>query len=729
MKLAAPKINIQSVSFLFSCSTALLFFLIASGSLSFWKVSTVQDIPSLRFTLPVFLVLLISCFAWFKKTKSQIVFSNSGFLFSLIVVFLTDWFTRRYNFFLGAEMRGEIILFSVLGYVYWYRLRNSRVWKWLLAFLVIALIGSFYVSSGGYLLFSDDHPVFFYRLSLLKENFPNIPVYTTLWSAGRDTMHLFATGCLNVFLLLLPVIYLFDLSSSYNWIVSALLFVGVPTSVMFASRLSGFNKKSSYLSAILALTSSSFWYVWGLKYGTLGFITSICLLPIVLALLNHALDRHKRFGLKEFAILTPALTLMLFWSPSGIVLLPVICWGILRWKRLFVKPNFIWAAAFVCLFSFPWIVLFWSGWNVSSFLDSKPTSYSQLEDKDYLETKPQKSFKHQQSFDLSEGLKVFRETSTRANPILLILGLPSLIVLGWKQGKIWILTSSWLLFLGTICVPLAPQLEFDRMLVVLFFLLSIPVGDYCLSVFSANLPKIRFLGSVLFGFILTGIFSTLAISGNRTLDRFSFQSQQTTDLSEVLSEVSRGGRVLFSGFLLHDLDGGHLAPLASMTSIPTIASSHLHDKWKYEQVFPKQILDGGVEKVVDYLRLYNVDTVLAHEKKWIEFFKEHKGYFEALDTVGKFHLFGVRSFNNSYFLSGQGEVDNQTSNGFSVTPKSRNLELKFRYYPWLKTGECKLDYVERYSEKFIKLKDCPKNKTIRIEAPTFFDRLVFEVSK
>jgi hypothetical protein len=219
-------------------------------------------------------------------------------------------------------------------------------------------IGIFLNESGGQLLFVDDHAMFIFRLKLLKENFPSIPFWSPLWNGGFDARDFFATGALNAFFLASPLVYLFPVESVYNFIIAGLLFVLVPAATYLAARLLTFERAVAAVSAVVAMSSSLFWYRWGLKYGTVGFIVSTSLMPLTIACLTRFLYQNA-LTWREISLFVLTSTLMLLWSPSGLALLPLGLIALPKVTTLLRSRRHLITIFVILALNLPWMTMMW----------------------------------------------------------------------------------------------------------------------------------------------------------------------------------------------------------------------------------------------------------------------------------------------------------------------------------------------------------------------------------
>jgi len=207
--------NNRRASFLFSFAVSLALFSVLAGRSDLWEEGGVSFILSSFWGVVASGVLLLIALGLARFKFQTISVSASGFTLGLVVLFFSDWLTRGYSLLQGPSIRGEIILGALLIYIV-IKACGWKVLKYLTPLICLIFSWNLLRYSGGGLLFSDDHPVFFYRLSLLKAHFPFVPSYDTCWNAGLDTTHLFASGSLNFYLLVSPLVEFFNVESVYN---------------------------------------------------------------------------------------------------------------------------------------------------------------------------------------------------------------------------------------------------------------------------------------------------------------------------------------------------------------------------------------------------------------------------------------------------------------------------------------------------------------------------------
>jgi hypothetical protein len=723
--------------FLISLGIALVIFSIIGGGTGFWTADGLRIIPSTGIGLGLGGVMAITGLLLSGFRISTL--PANGFLLGILAVFCSEWLLRSFNLLQGPTIRGEIIFCGIIAYLL-LRYRSTRLLSVCCYLIPPLLVFCFSVTANGRLLFTDDHATFFYRLALLKENFPSIPFYSPHWNGGFDARDFFATGALNFFFLSSPLLYLFPLEQIYNILVLGILFGILPVSCYLAARIEGLPSPAPALIVALSVTTSLAWYRWALHYGTMGFVTSASLMPLNLALASRVLSKDGELSFGLALLFFASTTLMLFWSPSGIAFVPVLILGAVQLprylKKRFVKPLLLGLLAV----NIPWILIFWSASKVSSYLGSG-TAARVVIDAPASDTPSGEALKEPVSehghadtrsfaerIDLRESLKALRELGNSSQPLLFFLFLPGLFVLGRGTRLSYFLTFCWMLFLGTFCVPLVPKLDLDRMLVFFTLCATIPSGALLANLFQSaekQNPLARILIALAFGFLLAGVLSSGAILRNRSMVRYWFAGDTVQEMREAIQTYSRGGRILYSGFVLHELNSAHLAPLAHLTETPLIASSYVHRHWRYTEILPHEFLarisSGGVEQ---YLNLYNVSAVFAHERKWREYFEKRPELYEKVWHSGRFTLYLRKQFQSSYILHGKGELLSQTSNHLTVRIDSEEATLKFTYFPFLQSSSCTLQSKSPSpSVEFIHLTGCTAGEVVKIHSKGPFSRI------
>lgn len=713
----------DTASFLFSLAIAVTIFCLIKSQISFWDSSYTMLFGAFRYSFLVLcLPLFIASFLVARGNLKSLTITPEPFGYVLLLVFLSDWFSNDWTLLRGTLIRGEIILAFCLGF--FITKHSSVFWKTALVIFAAILWVEFFRTADGRLLFSDDNGPVLYRLSMLKAQFPFIPFYQPQWNGGLDARDFFATGILNLFFIFSPVIYLTDLFKSYNFIVSAVLFCALPLSAYTGARILGFSQTAKAITAILALTTSIVWYRWGLKYGSMGFVTSATLLPLVVALLIKVLQSPEtKISKLELALLGITGTLMLFWSMSGIAVLPLLLFGLFRLRSVLRLPGMKLTILIVLGVNIPWILMLASVSKVGTFVTLQKERNSEMRDQGLTPTSGASQQLTSRSVKGGGSLypkKSFREYLTTMNPVILFLFVPGLFLLQRKQAIYLGFTIAWLWFLGSVVKGYKPQFELDRMMVLSGILMIFPAALSISKIFEK-----RTIGaSIVFSFLIVGMLSVGGVVNNRSMEQYAFADDSFEELPKLINKGDPSGRVVFLGFVLHELSRGHLAPLALKVNQPLVASSPYHNVWWYTDVVPVSASQRGEQGVEEYLDLMNAKTVVAHEIAWQEYCRLHSHRYTLIGSSGAFKVY-KRNTNSNYIISGDAEFISQGLNEIRLKVKSPEAVIKFNYFYFLESNNCSVSpYPTIINTPFIKLSDCIPDREVIIRAKTGIRRLL-----
>lgn len=702
-------------------SLGLLFLIVGSigRAIRFWGTSGEYIFGAGRFPLILGAIFLATgiLLRLYQQGKVKLSLDYAILALGLLILAFSDWFGRPYSFFPLHTLRLELLISFIAGFILF---RRSIAMPYLVAAGICFLIYTFWTTLSDRLLISDDHATFLFRLKLLKENFPNIPFWHPLWNGGFDARDFFATGALNVFFISLPFIAFLSEPKVYNLIVTWILFVVLPLSTFLGSRIIGLKIPAASTAALLALTSSTLWYKWALIFGTMGFTVSASLLPLVLAYGFRFFRFERDFTFSDLIISLVLVTLMILWSPAGLTLIPFACFGLYYLRSVMKSHKRLILIALVLVINIPWMMMMFKVSKIGAFLDKSKHGAMSYED----EIKPGQKVPEP---SLSKKLFVFskrsvlklQETLISFNPLLLFLGLPALIASTLPNKKNLQFFCGWLFLLGLAGPIVKPQLELDRMLVVLGILLSIPVADLIVRIIETRDLSFtrRLTVQVILAFLLVSPFSASALIGNKTLQKYYTANQDFWRMNELVKEHSHSGRLLFSGCILHELSGGHLAPITLFTGIPLVASTHVHNIWTYTQIIPKNFLESGEPGIERYFDLMNATVIIAHEPFWRDYFTLRPEKYGLVAQVEKFKLFKRIGYESNYFLNGKGEILKQTNNSVTLRPGTDSVVLKFNYFPFLESSACELSSANVVNELyFVKLDKCPVGKEVVIKS-------------
>lgn len=663
------------------------------------------------------------------KREFSVVFGEAAIAI-LSMYFLSNLATRSSGFAQVSFPVFAWVAVSALIYIVFRAKKLYFLWATAILTSLAALFGFFYYS-GSALIFSDDHPSFLYRLAQLKENFPNIPFYNPLWNGGVEAREFFASGILNIFTVFSPIIYFFDLTSSYTYIVVSLLFVIVPSIAFLTAKVVRLESGACAILVVLSTTFSLLWYRWSLSYGTLGFVFSTALVSLNLALFARFLAANGNVSVFSALGTAISFTLMLLWSPSAILFSPLLLLVVPRLFKL-AKQKMAWVTlAALLLLNVPWMGAFMKFSNVADFVAvSQNPDSNALKEEAHLEAPVHDLSKFRMIDQKKIGIPWWRQTITRIrdnftpiSPIVLFFGLPGLFLIrGPTNRKVYGLACLSALIFGILGPGIKPQLELERMIVILGLILALPASILINEFINKHSNPV--LSSALVGLLAFSPIWIFRITSNLTTEKYATASPIVQELISAIKLNAGEGRTLFAGFTLHELSHGHVAPLAYWTGLPLIASSYQHDRWRYVDVIPEEYRSRKQAGVIQYLDLMNVTSVVTHDRFWRKWFSSRPELFERVWQGGVFQLFRRRNYNPNYFLEGLGKIDLQQGNKVDLMPESKDIVVKFKYLPFLKASNCNLQPL-RISESitFIKLANCELGKTVRIEAEGMSARL------
>lgn len=560
---------------------------------------------------------------------------------------------------------------------------------------------------------SDDHPTFRFRLELLFEHFPNIPIYFPYWNFGIDQRDFFASGSLAFFFLSWPILKIFGVETGYNLAVAQMLFLINPACAYFAARLSG-ARRTAPIAGILSLNMSLLFYRWSFGYGTMGFVTSLTLYPLSFAflrLLFSGKTGHRGWYWHFFGGLLVAINLI--WPLTGFALFP----SIFYLKRRFFRIKSFVTAALIGSSCLLWVPLFFKVSKVSSFV-GKSAHFAHMG-----------TVNRYGVFSLYGVAEHIFHTALEflqaGNPLMVI----SFIILVLRRN----LVTYYLLFLGLVVSYYKPQLELSRMLL---FLGSLATTYFTISLgrvsFIPDRSKIRYFWLRVF---VVALLIFTPISALRILDGKALVSPIPLDdglvaIKDYLGANGRNGNVMFTGVVVHHYGGGHLAPWAYDLKKRMLASSFVHNKWDDFDIVPDRVFERGARSIERFFDLQDVSTIVTHVLRWHEYLESHPEYYQlVLDKEihqRRIKVFERRKFSESYIALGQVKDFEFTSNAINLMPDSEDIVIKSSYFPFLHVDGCKTIAAHRVAgipKPVIKLSGCKPGIRVQIKSISSFERL------
>lgn len=727
-----------------------------TGGVHLFPPHGVQVISGMSWKIALILALIFAVIPLFlSRGCSRAEFGESDFATTVVMLAVAATMLL-FSDFVGREKAlivkgqeaiaivGILALFFSLIFHWRYQVLQSQYVCWGLLVLAQGTVTVCFLDyAAGRLIFSDDHPSFLYRLILLRDFFPNIPFYNTAWNSGYSAREFFPSGMLNVFALSFPWVYALpeklqvtDLSG-YTKVIAYIFIWIVPVSVALAARLFGATPLSQLLAGMLAIAPSSALFEFALKFGTIGFALSSGLFPLAFCMLLALTSEQTKRSMKFLLAVTLVCGLTLTWHLMSVAFLPLALLIVLRaWKQ---KDGSFRVACVVAVG-----VLMINGLSIMTLLQEAPlgqlfsrgtlpgASTSELPQRSLSPPDNQRDFAHSEVREAgskrgdADNIKSTRQWQVsfrhwvnevqrllcELHPALLVVGLFGIFFIRHKILRLALgATVLWFMFLASVGQDVKPQLELRRMILPLGYLLCLPSALVLERAFegirnacNGIKPFSKIARCVPLTFLFASVCYTpfAAHKGytNKTSENFTFAPLELTDLAEAIQKKGGEGRVFFSGFILHELgarafdtqDGGHVALIAALTEKELYASHYYHIFWSSVDPIPEVYRQRGADGIEEFLNLMNVSSVVTFKKEWVQYCATQPQYREVF-RAGRFRLFERRQIESGFFLSGSGIV-NRVPAGLQITPGSKELVLKYRYFPRLKVQGLSLEKGE-----------------------------------
>lgn len=665
----------------------------------------------LAFTLVFFFIFEFSSVITKREFKPLPKVSLWVLVFFTCALLFSSYHERPLSFFPNKGVIGEIALLTLLIGVYLNRARTrgfERIFSGtILVIAQIAVTIAFIHYADGRLIFSDDHPSFLYRIQLLKDNFPKIPFYNLDWNAGYNTREFFPSGVINVFLLSYPLLTFFaDLGSkegaaTYTYLIPYLYVWIVPWSTYFSIKLLADRERAAIIGALLSLAPSLTIFQWMLSYGTIGFVLSAGLTPLVFSLGVRLVMPRYPVRWWHIALLLVVGSLTILWTLSAIVFVPLVAWAFWHFRTVFKgargKLVIIFGLSFLLL-NGPWVKLFLDESKVISTFVKPSTLPGTVQEKKVSTSKSLD--------DVITSTEELKKVTYGIHPLLIICLVSGYSVVSDKAlRRIFLFTLLWLGAVAIFGEVYKPQLELKRMILfgTTLMLMLVAVGiDELLLRTDQGIQQSRLLNeralifahtigiSLICSLVFLSPWTASAAYLNTTDVRYAFASDEVWRLSKAIETHGGAGRTFITGFVLHELgessfnaqDGGHVAALPLFTGKHMYASDYYHTRWSTVDPIPQVFRKRGAEGIEEFLDLVNATSVITFLKEWSEYCDRYPQSYQKIVEIGRFKLYRRSTSREGYMLQGSGEVIS-SEEGLLVIPQTEQLILKYRYMPRL----------------------------------------------
>ena len=495
----------------------------------------------------------------------------------------------------------------------------------LLAGAVGACLQGLWETSDGFRpLGRDDHPSFLYRLWCFEASRPLPVLYDPWWNGGRVSNALGASGTAAPGLWIWPFTRLLGLSveQAYTPLLAAYFLLLVPGLAWGSVRLLGGGPLACAAGAVLSLGVHWDFFKYLLHFGTLGSsFGAPFFLPIPGLLLRVTEHRDRRWWV--WSALGFSVWMTLAW-PVHAVALAALVPGLLLlipWKD---RSFWLRAAAVAGALAL---------WFVPLLLDMmRITDVAGFVAKGVVVEKA--------AFDWATSWAHLRDSLVSLNPVVWVAG-PVGLLAACGPGLRRLLAPA--LFALLVVVALggwfSQSLEWQR-LVMAWGCLALPVAALALARVletpagePAPSPARRFADATARGgvhaLLLLCALNAQRFYQGKSHAPYHAQRPEVHRLADwIHANVPEGRRVMFGGSTGHAFGGGHVAMQPMLSGREMLAADFYHFSPKLvEYYMPPRFYRTSPERLLDYLKLFNVHAVVVWHKDVRKFYDAHPDWF------------------------------------------------------------------------------------------------------
>ena len=539
--------------------------------------------------------------------------------------------------------------------VAWWR---SAVW-----FILAAAIGicgyELLHATGGLAIYRDDHPPFMQRMWIFGQTFPQVLYYDPFWNAGGAQSYLVSSGSLAPGVLLWPLWRFTETHEIFTYALGGFYLLMIPGLFILSIRLIGGSWTAAAVSALLGISTTRFFYLWALHYGTFGFSVSMPFLLPMIACLYRVLWMNRREWWTG-AILIGSGYCFLSWPVSSVLLIPVLLALVVSFRR-FNRYNLLFF--FICALILGTLLIP----NALAILN-----HSRLKQLGAMSREAPGLAEILRSGIASAPLEL-----RRANPFLLFLGVVGFIFLRQPGLK---------LFVGTLMVGFLllaffggeykPQFDLHRAVIPLFYLAAIPAAIWVVRFFNDESPMSALPAAACLMLLVVGAWTVSSFWGNvRDIDTAPEQHTRQmppeyyTTLYPYIEEfadwvktnVPEDGRVMFAGRNDMSYGRGHIAYLPILCQREMMASDYYHfPAALVTPTYPPPEWQSSAAAMKIFCEHFNITHVVTYQdmSHHLKRLREHPNDFQPafeFGTARKFYVFEVQHESNPFY-QGSGKV-------------------------------------------------------------------------
>ena len=262
------------------------------------------------------------------------------------------------------------------------------------------------------------------------------------------------------------------------------------------------------------------------------------------------------------------------------------------------------------------------------------------------------------SLFLADGWQRFCSQLSEGSPLLIFLGVAGVLVSPWRPIRNWyaplILALALLAAFGPV---LKPNMQLGRMAIPFFFAAVLPASVAIAGILRSREPRFAVFRAAMLALLILSAWTVARLYENRGNARYTFLSESTERMAKWIREsVPPGGRLMFSGSMVHAAGGGHVAPLPMLTGREMMACDYYHFPPKFvEYDYPPRPFRVTDEKFWTFLELHNVTHVATRLDARKDYLRGMPDRFNEEATFERITFFSVKRAPD-IFLKGHGRA-------------------------------------------------------------------------
>lgn len=524
-------------------------------------------------------------------------------------------------------------------------------------------LAAFLETTGGNIIYEDDHASVMYRIWEISRTFPQLTNYSPYWNGGVVTTSGTTTGAVSLGILFWPLWRSFDIGYLYTYILPILFIFIIPFLIAFSLRLISRDWTASWIAGLFSIGVSQYYFLWLLHYGTPSAELSSALIVPFACILYRIVWEDKIEWWTGLLLIITALFLVLW--PLGVLLaLAAVSPIILNLRRINLRKTLFLGVCF----------LVFCGLYFKMFLvTTKPQTLGLVSSKsnlcDILRLKT-----------LCNGWHYLGALIKEGHPLLIFLGIGGVFFIPSRNIRIWFIPI-------TICLAVisgwgrdfAPKLELNRIAIPLFFISIVPASIWISNLLKIKTIRYTFIQATLTSLLILGGWNCVRIYKNDSLVRYKAIPNEIKELVNWLkTNTPEDGRILFGGSTMHGYGHSHVAFMPYLVKREMLASDYFHYSPRIMQPhFPPQEFLNNKDDTFRYMEFYNVTHIITQEEKWENLFHAMPEQYKKETTISGKTIFSVNR-EPTMFLKGSGEIE-KDFNQIKILAENEQEEIVIKY--------------------------------------------------